>query len=473
MSLHEYCQTRVLATGLANYLFSSLKILCGLLLLLTIGCTSSIKRDALQSVGSLPAAWAGIQTTNTIAVSHWLKTFNNADISALVHTALQQNPDLKAAAARVDMAQEQARIAGANLYPQLFLNGGYLRQTPTSQYPSNQEFIALFNLSWELDVWGRIKASHESAALDAEAALSDFEAARLSIAARVAMSYFDLIEARLQTEVASESIKDRSIIVELIRGRYAKGLSSALDLRLVLTDLANAKARLAEARNQLQLVAHRLQVLLGQYPDGGIHYQSSLPEPPAILAAGLPSQLLERRPDLKAAMARLRSADAGLVSSKKALLPRITLTADGGTTSAALSAIIDPRTAAWNLAIGLLQPVFIGGRLTATIRLNEAHTIEALNNYRMIALTAFREVEQSLAAEALLREKESALKTAVEQTRASRRLAVISYRQGLIDILTLLDSYRSTLNTQSDFLLVRRQLLDNRINLYLALGGAV
>ncbi len=184
-----------------------------------------------------------------------------------------------------------------------------------------------------------------------------------------------------------------------------------------------------------------------------------LPKPPAALSAGLPSQLLERRPDLVAAFSRLRAMDSRVESAKKALLPRITLTASGGASSAALSDLVDPRAAAWNLATGLVQPIFTGGRLKGEIRLNEALTKEALNQYRSTALNAFREVEQALAAEQWLRAQEQALQEAVEQTEASRKLAVTSYQQGLIEILTLLDSYRSTLNAQSAHLTVQRQLL--------------
>ncbi|MCQ8119938.1 TolC family protein, partial [Methylomonas rosea] len=129
--------------------------------------------------------------------------------------------------------------------------------------------------------------------------------------------------------------------------------------------------------------------------------------------------------------------------------------------------------AAWNLAAGLAQPLFTGGRLRGEIRFNEAKVQEAFNQYQSVALNAFREVEQALAAEVWLRTQEQALREAVQQTEASRKLAVYSYRQGLIEILTLLDSYRSTLNAQSAHLAVQRQLLNNRINLYLALGGAV
>lgn len=154
-------------------------------------------------------------------------------------------------------------------------------------------------------------------------------------------------------------------------------------------------------------------------------------------------------------------------------MPRITLTAVGGTRSADLTELIDPRSAAWNVFSGLMQPLFAGGRIQGEIFRTQAFAEEALNIYKNTALNAFREVEQALAAEEWLRQQEISLKKAVEQTEASQKMAVYSYRNGLIGILTLLDSYRSTLNAQSAHLSVTRQLLSNRINLYLALGGDV
>ncbi len=246
-----------------------------------------------------------------------------------------------------------------------------------------------------------------------------------------------------------------------------------LGLRLVLTDVANAEAQLATARNQVQIIIRRLEVLLGRYPSGKLLANAKLPMPPTTLAAGIPSELLTRRPDLRAAFNRLQAADSRLSASKKALLPRIALTASGGMSSAALTDIIDPRAAAWHLAAGLVQPIFAGGQLDAAIQLNSAKTQQAISVYQNTALNAFREVEQALAAEQWLRAQEKALQEAVNQTQASRQLAVYSYRQGLIQILTLLDSYRSAFTAQSEYLVVQRQLVNNRIALYLALGGGV
>ena len=452
--------------------------------MIAAGCTTTPERNAANTHGVIPPHWTAANPSTAHIKNKWVASFADPALTALINDALNNNLDLKAAAARVDRAREQTIIAGAGRWPQLGFATGYVHTgSGTGAVNNNLEntdfsgFEALFTLSWEIDVWGRIKASQHAFQQDAEAVSADFQGARLSLVARTAQSYFELIEANLQAQVAEQSIKDRRTIVDLVRGRFTRGLTRGLDVRLALTDLANAEAQLAQSRNQVQIVTRQLEVLLGRYPDGRkdghIGSLRVLPKPPAALSAGLPSELLERRPDLVAAFSRLKAMDSRVESAKKALLPRITLTASGGASSAALSDLVDPRAAAWNLATGLVQPIFTGGRLKGEIRLNEALTKEALNHYRSTALNAFREVEQALAAEQWLRAQEQALQEAVEQTEASRKLAVTSYQQGLIEILTLLDSYRSTLNAQSAHLTVQRQLLTNRVDLYLALGGGV
>jgi NodT family efflux transporter outer membrane factor (OMF) lipoprotein len=433
-------------------------------------------RHAEDAGAAIPDHWSAIKESNGPTPERWVESFGDASLSALIQRALRDNYELKSAAARVNAALAQARIDGSGRLPQLFFSPDYQQaQIRNAGFGSARfsAFEALFGLSWELDVWDRIRDFHEAAIHEATATSADFRGARLSLAARVAQSYFELAETRLQAEVAAQSIKDRRTIVDLVQGRFARGLVNALDLRLALTDLANAEAQLTRARNQTQIVSRRLEILLGSYPQGTLTTAPSLPGLPADLPAGLPSQLLERRPDLVAAFVRLNAADFRVTSARKLLLPRIALTATGGTRSTDLADLVDPRAIAWNVLIGLMQPLFTGGRIQGEIFRNEARAEEALNFYKSTALNAFREVEQALAAEEWLRQQEEALREAVEQTEASQKLAVYSYRNGLIEILTLLDSYRNTLNAQSAHLLVKRQLLSNRINLFLALGGDI
>ena len=452
-------------------------VILSMLLIGVAGCKTAPQRHVEDTGARIPSHWSGAGESPAQPVpEHWVEAFGDPDLSALVQSALTNNYDLKAAAARLDAAVAQARIDGSGLWPQISFNADHQQvQIRDAGFGAARfgVFEALFSLSWELDVWGRIRDVRQAALLEAGGVASDLNGARLSLAARVAQGYFDLAEARLQSEVAEQSVKDRRTIVQLVRGRFARGITNALDLRLALTDLATAEAQLTQARNQIQLVSRRLEVLLGRYPAGRLAEASALPEPPPDIPAGLPSERLARRPDLVAAFDRLLAADSRVESARKLLLPRIVLTAAGGMRSTALTDLVDPRALAWNVVIGMMQPLFTGGRIRGEINLNEARAEEALNLYKNTALNAFREVEQVLAADEWLREQEKALRQAVEQTEASRKLAVYSYQLGIIEILTLLDSYRSTLNAQSAHISVKRQLLTNRINLYLALGGGV
>lgn len=330
----------------------------------------------IEDVGAgVPDRWSGSDKPSASSFAHWLKTFGDPALTALVRSALADNYDIKAKAARVEKTRQQAIIDGAGRWPQLsFVPGYQAAETHDVGYGSVSygNFLTLFYLSWELDVWGRIRAFQQAAIQEAVATEADLRASQLSLAALTAKNYFELAEARLQTEVAEQSVKDRSTIAELVRGRFTRGLSTGLDLRMVLTDLANAKAQLAQAQNQTQLLTRSLEVLLGRYPSGNLSKKPRLPDPPAAVSAGLPSELLARRPDLTAAFERLRAADSRLESSQKALLPRFSLTADGGTITPSLHQLVDPRQLAWNLSMGLVQPIFTGGRLQGEIDKNAA-----------------------------------------------------------------------------------------------------
>jgi NodT family efflux transporter outer membrane factor (OMF) lipoprotein len=396
----------------------------------------------------------------------WLESFHDPMLVRLVQNALTENFTLKTMMANMQAARQLATLSGAQRLPTVALSPSV--QLNDSAKPHSLDVFS--NVSWEIDIWGRLRAAQEAAENQAQATSEDWQALRLSLAAHTVQNYFELLEATLQVGVVEQSVVDRKKIVELVRGRYERGLTNGLDLRLVLTDLENANAQLASAKNQVQRIAMRLDVLLGQYPLGNMTVNATeLPALPTMIDTGIPAQILERRPDIKAAFSRLQAANANLRSAQKALLPRLTLTAQGG--SAQL--LSDPRLAAWHLALGMVQPLFTGGRLTGEIHLSEHYVDSAQYQYQQTVLVAFQEVEQSLASEKWLSQEAIALKGAVEQTEASRDLAVYSYQQGLIQILTLLDSYRSTLNAQSQYLAVRLELLRNRLNLYLALGGAI
>jgi NodT family efflux transporter outer membrane factor (OMF) lipoprotein len=253
--------------------------------------------------------------------------------------------------------------------------------------------------------------------------------------------------------------------------RYERGLASPLDVRLALTTAANAKSNLAQRRDQLQRTTRQYEILLGRYPDGEAELPAEIPALPPEIPAGLPAELLERRPDLVAAERRLASIDRRVAQAKRSLLPRISLTASGGTSTADLEDIVSDSFSVWSLAANVAQPIFEGGRLRANIAREKANVQTAAAQYAKTALTAFGEVEEHLTASAYLAEQEVQLAESLKQSRASLRLAEERYNSGLEIILTVLTSQAAVFDAESNLTAIRRQILDNRINLHLALGG--
>ncbi|MGH8472184.1 MAG: TolC family protein, partial [Gammaproteobacteria bacterium] len=220
-------------------------------------------------------------------LDRWLATFKDPALSALVHEALTRNYDLRATAARVEAARAQALIEGAGRKAQLDFSPGVQRSRDIFDGENEPQPVFYqtrwtlpFNLSWEIDLWGRIRAAQRAAESELNANQEDLENARLSLAARTAQAYFELTEAALQVEVAATSVRDRETIAKLVQGRFQRGLTRGLDVRLTLTDVANARAEVARAENQREIAARRLEVFLGRYPASSVRAPRVLPSVP-------------------------------------------------------------------------------------------------------------------------------------------------------------------------------------------------
>ena len=395
--------------------------------------------------------------------------------------ALEHNYDLKAAGARLAQAQAQARVAGAPLWPQLSATGtgsrrkqnfvGFPIPGQEGQVLTSTSFGVNLNASWEVDLWGRLRAGAQAALADAAAAAADFHAARLSLAAQTARAYFAAVEAGRQVELARATVANYRLSAEQIEDRYRRGLRSSLDVRLGRSSLAAAEATLAQRRQQRDAVLRQLELLLGRYPSARIEVGDELPAIGGPVPAGLPADLVGRRPDLVAAERRLAAADRRLAQSQRALLPSISLTGSAGRSSSALSDLLNGDFSVWNLVGNIAQPLLQGGRLRAGVDQAAAAAEQALYNYAQSALRAYGEVEAALHAEGFLADQERALATAAEEAVAARALAEERYARGLAGLIALLESQRRAFDAESRLLAVRRQRLDTRIDLHLALGG--
>jgi len=458
------------------------------------GCSSTPPATELEGEVGIPADWAAAPTEHAPttpeppghADPRWWRVFGDPDLDRLLDEVLAGNRDLAVAAARLDEATAQARIAGAGRAPavgvqldgarrrQAFIGlpipgGDVLTSTSTS-------LGASLNVSWEADLWGRLRARRRGAAAAAGASASELAGAHLSLSAQAAKSWFGLIEAARQVELAERTLASRRQTRDRIDRRYRAGLGSGLDLRLAIANQASAEAALAARRRALDSLRRQLELLASRYPGAAPRPEAEsrdLPQLPPPPPTGLPAELVARRPDLVALEARLAAAGFAVAEARAALYPALRLTGGSGRVSRELGDLLDNDFSVWSLVSGILQPVFQGGRLRAAVDLGEARYRQLAESWVQGVLRAFGEVESALAAEGWLAEQETALAEATRQATAAERLAEDRYHAGLVGYLAVLEAQREASAVRARHLALRRQLLDNRIDLYLALGGAV
>ncbi len=427
----------------------------------------------------IPQQWqnqSGGSESDTIHHA-WLKDFNTLELKPLITEALQHNYDLMAAAARVKTAQALVKINGADRFPQVSaaFDGGRAQRNSTGGFsissPISNTFGVDFTLNWELDIWGKLQNQTNAAELDFKATEADYQAARLSLAANVAKSWFNLIEARLQSQLLEKKVLAFENARQIIEDGYALGVNSALDVRLARANVASAQSQLNAQNIQLDNTTRALEILLGRYPRAEINASEKLPVLTQPVTTGLPIALLRRRPDLLAAEQRLAGTNQRVSQAIKSFLPSLSLAANGGTNTSHIRDVLNYEALVWNIVGNLAQPIFQGGRLIAQKAQADANNQEALANYGQVVLQAFFEVETTIKAENLLQEQEQALQVAAKESIEAESLALEEYNAGIVDMITLLESQRRSYDAQSALFQISTQRLLNRVNLYLALGG--
>lgn len=426
---------------------------------------------------ALPETWTANAASNRSAPQAWLDDFNEPRLHALVEEALEKNADLRRAAARLSQSAAEARIAGADRLPSANLGLNGQRQKISTFGPQSTDGIRFdnynlsLNLSWEVDLWAQLRDRTSAALARFEASQAEFTGARLSLAAQVSKSWFNYIEAQQQVELSEKTARSYRENLKTVESRFKRGLSDGLDLRRIRTQTTGAEADVEIRRRALDQASRSLEVLLGRYPAADLPAENNLPPLPAAIPAGLPAGLLKRRPDLVAAERRLAATDKEWHAARKDRLPRISLTTSGGTSSQEFNNLLKNDFSAWSLAGNLVQPIFQGGRIRAGIDRSASLREQAAASYHNTALQAFLEVETTLAAETFLLREYEQLARASEEASAAEALAWKRYRDGTTDFLNTLDAQRTAARARSSLLALRNRLLQNRVDLYLALGG--
>jgi multidrug efflux system outer membrane protein len=441
-------------------------------LLLLTGC-------AISAVGIRPDAIAappGRQTetaAGTLA-DDWLARMNDAELVALSERAMRDNFALAQQAALVRQAEQQVRIDGAGLYPEVDLSVDVVRSRSDNDAapPStvSTQAGAELSLQWEVDLWGKLSAAARQANLALAARRSDYAAARQALAAEVAAARYALIEAELLLQLNRDTLANLRQNLEIIETGYRRGLNQALDVYLARNDVQAQSAGVQEQLRARNEAARTLQLLLGQYPDGALPPATALPPLAAAAPAGVPGDLLKHRADLRSAWLDLLAADAALAIAHKQRFPAFTIRAAAGDSAQRVGDLLDG-SLAWSLAVGVAQPLFNAGRLKAAEAQARARVEELEQQYLATVYTAFAEVEGALDQEQLLRERYRHFLAAEENAKYAEELSFEQYRKGLTAYATVLEAQRRSFDAQSSVITLQAQLLRNRVALYQALGG--
>jgi outer membrane protein, multidrug efflux system len=433
--------------------------------------TVTLQKEALPANLAVPAAWIADPTgSGTEPVAPWVTTFGDPQLPPLVAEAIANNIDLRLSAARVERAAAEARLAGAQAWP-LLAGRVELADNSKGRLEEGVATGAVVGASWELDLWGRVRAGRAAARAQFASAEADLAFSQQSIAAATARGWFLATEAALQARLAEEAVRLFTDVLGLVEQRRNQGFANDHDV--ALARLQVSLIREAERRRQAgyEQAERSVETVLGRYPAAEIAGAQELPGLPPPIPTGLPSALLERRPDIIAAERRVSAAFFNREEAKAARLPRIALTGAIGTGSADIAGEEDVDNPIWAFGIRLLSPIFLGGALNARVAIRTAEQNEASANYARVGTRAFAEVENALAQEKYLRDQERFLAAAEGDAAETVRLARIRFDVGQTTLADLLLQQAQLVETRAQLARIRGQLLVNRVDLHVALGG--
>jgi multidrug efflux system outer membrane protein len=422
--------------------------------------------------------------TASLADLKWWDVFKDEKLQELVRTALIDNYDLRDAVTRVEAARANLGITRSQQFPNLDASGnltttrlsrdGSLPLPPSLLPSQNLSFgqATLNLLSFEVDIWGRLRRATEAARANLLSAEENRKAVVTTLVSDVATSYLSLRELDYELEISKETLGTRRESLRLIQTRQGGGVATLLDRRQGEQLVDTAAETIPELQQRIEQTENQISLLLGENP-GQVSRGSSLTEqelPPEV-PTGLPSALLERRPDIRAAEENLIAANAEIGVAKAAYFPQISLTGFLGGQSTQLSALFGAPSRVWTLAPQVTQPIFTAGRLRSNVKLAEAQQKSALIQYQKAIQTAFTEVSNALSAHQRVRESRAQQELLVTALQDRKRLAYVRYRGGVDTLLNALDADRDLFQAQLALSQIRLSEVLSVVQLYKALGG--
>ena len=443
------------------------------LLLILAGCSTSGVSPEVENYQP-PAYWNQSEQPVNDFAGNWLDTLPGEQLAGLVDDALNENFRWKVAQARLEQSRASVISSGADRYPSLSLNAsGGRRQNVVNEVASISESYSIgLNLNWELDIWGKLSDQQKAARLSYEASRADLLDTRRQLVANVASAWYRLIEAKQLLTLYEKRLQSLKQSQDVLERGYRQGLNEALDVYLGRNTLASQESQIASQRQTVVEAATELERLLGRYPDGRWPLEAELPVLGDVIPVGTPSSLLTRRADVLESWLNLMSADASLAVAHKRRFPSLSLSASVSDSASAVDELLNGGPAAWSLLGSLAQPLFQGGQLKANEDASRARVTELEQNYLDTLFSAFEEVEVAVSKESALKDRYQALQTAEESARISYELSTEQYQRGLVEYTTLLESQRRAFDASASLVQLQGQMLQNRISLYLALGGS-
>lgn len=438
------------------------------------GC--AVTQSVMAPAPGIPGSWAEAELPGAAApVPDWWRGFNSDELARLIAAAIESSPDIVIAAERVRQAEAQVVIAGASLFPALGFGAGTSRRETRpdgGSWTKIDASNASLSASYEIDLWGGNAAGLRSAQSSLRASRYDSETVRLTLLSGVASGYFQLLSLRGRLAIARENLAIAERVYKVVDARVRNGAASSLDRARQLSAVLSLRASLAPLELQERQTLYALAILTGRAPEG---FDAAGANVAALavprVAPGIPAELLTRRPDLASAEAQLAAANANVAAARAALLPAISLTGSAGLASNVLINFLNAPTAALAIGASVVQSIFDGGRLRAQVDVSLSRERELVESYRKSILAALADVEGALASASRTADQEALQAQVVEQARVALRLAEIRYREGVDDLLALLDAQRTLFQAEDQLAQVRLARLQSSVLLYKALGG--
>ncbi len=410
----------------------------------------------------------------------WWHQFGNAELDSLVETALRRSPALGMAVASVKQSRAAAGGASSARWPSVNIGGNASRSRMTmSQFGMpgsiyNTLYSASATTSYELDLWGRLSDSNKAAWAQVAASELDLQAVRRTLIADVVRTWLEVRQFDGAVGLSKKTVTSQKQNLEMVTDRYNSGVVTALDVHLARQAVSSSEALLVVRRSDLSRTKRRLETLCGLYPAGEVGKGAELSKLPELvkIPAGMPSELLEKRPDIAAAESRLVAAYAQVGSARAGLFPRLSLTGEAGGRSGILSELLDDAPSIWTLAANISMPLLNRGQQMSQVNSAHAQVEQAEANYVQTVLSAFGEVENLLASDEFLQQQRRFVKESVNSAENALELSRDRYQRGLGTLMLVLESERRLWQSKTELLGVERACRTNRVNLLLALGGS-